>query len=106
MHVSPFSIKSSQIHFLFASDRAAASSAICFSHQGDFWLFFGRFSIYLAASAAKYCGKGLAAMWKSFGKVLEKLNFQAVIKSAASASSLDLQGSQRTTARLADDGYG
>ena len=34
--------------------------------------------------------------------VLEKLNFQAVIKSAASAASLDLQGSPRTTARQAD----
>ena len=52
--------------------------------------FFSRFSIYLAPSGAKYCEKGLAAMWKSFGgfgKVLEKLNFQAVIKSAASAAS-------------------
>ena len=36
----------------------------------------------------------------------KKLNFQAVIKSAASAASLDLQGSPRTTARLADDGHG
>ena len=36
--------------------------------------------------------------------VLEKLNFQAVIKSAASAASLDWQGSPQTTARLADDG--
>ena len=34
----------------------------------------------------------------------KKLNFQAVIKSAASAASLDLQGSPRTTARHADDG--
>ena len=33
-----------------------------------------------------------------------KLNFQAVIKSAASAASLDLQGSPRTTARHADGG--
>ena len=38
------------------------------------------------------------------GSLVEKLNFQAVIKSAASAASLDLQGSPRTTARLADDG--
>ena len=33
---------------------------------------------------------------------MEKLNFQAVIRSAASAASLDLQGSPRTTARHAD----
>ena len=32
--------------------------------------------------------------------------FQAVIKSAASAASLDLQGSPRRTAQLADNGYG
>ena len=61
--------------------------------------FFGRFSIYLAPSGAKYCGKGLAAIRKSIGKGLgrfwKKLNFQAVIKSAASAASLDLQGSPR-----------
>ena len=37
-------------------------------------------------------------------RILKKLNFQAVIKSAASAASLDWQGSPRTTARLADDG--
>ena len=37
---------------------------------------------------------------------VEKLNFQAVIKSAASTASLDLQGSQRTTDRLAGDGHG
>ena len=36
--------------------------------------------------------------------LLKKLNFQAVIKSAASAASLDLQGSPRTTARHADGG--
>ena len=35
---------------------------------------------------------------------LKKLNFQAVLKSAASAASLDLQGSPRTTARHADGG--
>ena len=33
--------------------------------------FFGRFSIYLAPSGAKYCEKGLAAIGKSFGKVLK-----------------------------------
>ena len=54
----------------------------------DFLIFFRRFSMYLAPSGAKYCGKGLAAIGKSFGKVLEKLNFQAVIKSAASAADL------------------
>ena len=32
--------------------------------------------------------------------------FQVVIKSAASAASLDLQGSQRTTARHAEGGAG
>ena len=73
----------------------------------DFLIFFSsRFSKYLAPSGAKYCEKGLAAIGKSFGKGLgrfwKKLNFQAVIKSAASAASLDLQGSPRTTARLAD----
>ena len=36
--------------------------------------------------------------------LLKKLNFQAVIKSAASAAFLDLQGSPRTTARHADGG--
>ena len=36
----------------------------------------------------------------------KKLNFQAEIKSAASAASLDLQGSQRMTARHADGGAG
>ena len=52
----------------------------------------------MAASAAKYREKGLAAIGKSFGKGLgriwegfgrfwKKLNFQAVIKSAASAAS-------------------
>ena len=35
-----------------------------------FGLFFGRFSIYLAPSGAKYCEKGLAAIGKSFGKGL------------------------------------
>ena len=35
--------------------------------------FFGRFSKYLAASAAKYCGKGLAAIGKSFGKGSERI---------------------------------
>ena len=54
--------------------------------------------------------------WKSFarcGSVLRALelfclfwkpNFQAVIKLAASAASLDLQGSPRTTGRHADGG--
>ena len=40
------------------------------------------------------------------GALVEKLNFKAVIKSAASAASLDLQGSPRTTARHADGGAG
>ena len=53
-----------------------------------FHYFFGRFSIYLAPSGAKYCEKGLAAIGKTFGKGLGKANFQAVIKSAASAASL------------------
>ena len=35
-----------------------------------FHYFFDRFSIYVAASAAKYCEKGLAAIGKSFGKGL------------------------------------
>ena len=35
--------------------------------------FFGRFSIYLAASAAKYCEKGWAAIGKSFGKGLGRI---------------------------------
>ena len=56
--------------------------------------FFGRFSIYLAASAAKYCEKGLAATGKSFekglGRFWKKLSFQAVIKSAASAASREI----------------
>ena len=73
-----------------------------------FLVFFAIFSKYLAPSGAKYCEKGLAAIGKSFGKGLgrfwKKLNFQAVIKSAASAASLDLQGSPRTTARHADGG--
>ena len=73
-----------------------------------FLYIFGIFSINLAASAAKYCEKGLAAIGKSFGKGLggfwKKLNFQAVLKSAASAATLDLQGSPRTTARHADGG--
>ena len=42
-------------------------------------------------------------VFEKFGSVL-KLSFQAVIKSAASAASLDLQGSPRTTARHADGG--
>ena len=90
-----------------------------FPQKGDFWRFFGLFSIYLAPSGAKYCGKGLAAIGKSFGKgsgwvwkaanfeMLVSgapgarnqhlgrtdggLNFQAVIKSAASAASLGTQ---------------
>ena len=57
-----------------------------------FRIFFGRSSIYLAPSGAKYCEKGFAAIGKSFGKGLgrfwKKLNFQAVIKSAASAADL------------------
>ena len=36
--------------------------------------------------------------------LLKKLNFQAVLKSAASAASLALQGSPRTTAWHADGG--
>ena len=41
---------------------------------------------------------------RHFSSFLETLNFQAVIKSAASAASLDLQGSPQTTARHADGG--
>ena len=52
-------------------------------------------------------------VFEKFGTVLRvlelfclfwKLNFQAVIKLAANAASLDLQGSPRTTARHADGG--
>ena len=71
--------------------------------------FSGRFSIYSAPSGAKYCRKGSRYCGKGSGKGLGiqqfwKLNFQSVIKSAASAASLDLQGSPRTTARHAEGG--
>ena len=48
-----------------AEHKAKAMKAIFPSFFHDF---FGRFSIYLAPSGAKYCGKGLAAIGKSFGK--------------------------------------
>ena len=51
----------------------------------------------MAPSGAKYLQKRVGPYW-------EKLNFQAMIKSAASAASLDLQGSPRTTAPHADGG--
>ena len=55
----------------------------------------------IAEKDAALVKKALGRVWEGFGK---KLNFQAVIKSAASAASLDLQGSPRTTARHADGG--
>ena len=71
-----------------------------------FLYFFDLFSKYLAPSGAKYCEKGLAAIGKGFGKVLGKLNFQAVIKSAASAASLIAWGEPGRRLRLAGDGFG
>ena len=66
----------------------------------------------MAEKGAAIVEKAPGRVWKGFGTGLEirifkkcrfcKLNFQAVIKSAASAASLDLQGSPRTTARHAD----
>ena len=74
------------------------------ARQGNFSFIF---LIYLAPSGAKYCEKGLAALGKSFGKGLgrfwKKLNFQAVIKSAASAASPTAWGAPDDGARW-DDG--
>ena len=47
-----------------------AKKAIFHSFFNDF---FGRFSIDLAPSGAKYCGKRLAAIGKSFGKGLARV---------------------------------
>ena len=60
----------------------------------------------MAASAAKYCEKGLAAIGKSFGKGLEKLNLQAVIKSAASAASPKAKSREGSSREVQDDGFG
>ena len=49
-----------------------------------------------------YFGWEAANKWAASAASAHHVKLQAVIKSAASADSLDLQGSQRTTARHAD----
>ena len=61
-----------------------------------FYHFCGLFKNYSGSEGRYWLGMN--------GSLAEKLNSQAVIKSAASAASLDLQGSPRTTARHADGG--
>ena len=65
--------------------------------------FFNFFTIFSAALPyiRPLAGPNIA---KRAGRYWQKLNFQAVIKSAASAASLDSQGSPRTMARHADGG--